>query len=120
MLKALVVHPEPLVRQYVRACLSASATIVGEAGASQDAAAQIAKTQPDVILADLLLLDETGFQLAHRLREESPGSVTVLLTDAAESALPYLNRVARASGALAVLNYSALSGRSLGALAAYR
>ena len=87
------------VRQYVRTCLGSEATFVGEAAASEDAAAQIAETHPDVVLADLLLLEENGFQLAHRLRCESPGSITVLLTDAAETALPYLNHVGRANGA---------------------
>jgi DNA-binding NarL/FixJ family response regulator len=118
MITALVVHPEPLVRQYIRTCLGSEATFVGEAAASEDAAAQIAETHPDVVLADLLLLEENGFQLAHRLRCESPGSITVLLTDAAETALPYLNRVGRANGARAVLPYAALSERTLGALAA--
>ena len=113
MLRALVVHPEPLVREYVRACLAQTATVVGEAVASQDAAAQIAETRPDVVLADLLLLEETGFQLAHRLRCEAPDSVTVLLTDAADAALPYLNQVARASGAAGVLRYAALSDETL-------
>jgi CheY-like chemotaxis protein len=117
MFKALVVHPEPLVREYVRTCLP-PATVVAEAAASQDAASRIAQAQPDVVLADLLLLEETGFQLARRLRAEAPGAVTVLLTDAADSTLPYLNQVARASGALAVLPYAALSERALGALAA--
>ena len=117
MLRALILHPEPLVRRYVRSCLGRQVTVVAEAAATSDATARIAETQPDVVFADLLLGEETGFQLAHRLRDEAPGSITVLLTDAASAALPYLNQVARASGAARVLPYAALSDAAL-ALAA--
>lgn len=112
MLRALILHPEPLVRRYVRTCLNGQVTVVGEAGTTSDVQTCIAETQPDIVFADLLMENETGFQLAHRLREETPESVTVLLTDAAESALPYLNRVARASGAARVLPYAALSNET--------
>ena len=113
MLRALILHPEPLVRRYVRTCLSREVTVVAEAGAASDASACIAETHPDVVIADLLLGEETGFQLAHRLRDEAPGSVTVLLTDAADAALPYLNQIARANGAAQVLPYAALSDAAL-------
>jgi CheY-like chemotaxis protein len=113
MLRAVVLHPEPLVRRYVRTCLSPHVTVVAEAEGASDASARIAETHPDIVFADLLMKGETGFQLAHRLREEAPGSVTVLLTDAAVTALPYLNQVARASGAARVLPYAALSDAAL-------
>ena len=118
MLRALILHPEPLVRRYVQSCLVREVTVVAEAATAGDASARIAETLPDVVFADLLLQGETGFQLAHRLREEVPGSVTVLLTDAAETALPYLNRVARANGAAGVLPYAALADGAFSSLAA--
>ena len=118
MLRALILHPEPLVRRYVQARLASEVTVVGEAATSADAAAQIAETRPDLVLADLLLDGEHGFQLAFRLRCEQPGSVTVLLTDAADEALPYLNRIARENGAAGVLRYGSLSDAALYSLAA--
>ena len=118
MLRALILHPEPLVRRYVQSCLLKDVTVVAEGDTAGDASARIAETHPDIVIADLLMQGETGFQLAHRLRDESPDSVTVLLTDAAEAALPYLNQVARASGEAGVLPYAALSNEALYSLAA--
>lgn len=117
MLRVLVLHPNPLSRRYLRACLGEDVTVVAEASSSCDVLDKIAETRPDVVLADLLLSDETGFQLAARLRCEAPGTVTVLLTDAGRSALRYLDGVARANGAAGVLPYASLSGDALISLA---
>jgi CheY-like chemotaxis protein len=55
-------------------------TVAGVASTSADALRQAEALRPDVVLADIFLGEESGFDLARRLARENPnGGVTVIL-----------------------------------------
>jgi DNA-binding NarL/FixJ family response regulator len=54
-------------------------TVVGVATNGPDALARARELHPDVVLVDILLGDETGFDVARRLVEENPDGLKVIL-----------------------------------------
>lgn len=55
-------------------------TVVGIASAIADALRQARELRPDVVLVDVVLGRENGFDLAQRLDETDSGDTTVILT----------------------------------------
>ena len=61
-------------------------TVVGVASDAADAHALVAQLMPDVILVDILLGDESGFDLARSLAaEHDPGPAVILISTHAEA-----------------------------------
>jgi two-component system, NarL family, nitrate/nitrite response regulator NarL len=54
-------------------------TVVGVASSSAEAIRQARELRPDVILVDIMLGRESGFDLARRLAETDSGDFTVIL-----------------------------------------
>ncbi len=68
-LRALIVDDERLARRTLRSTLAArdDVAVVGEAGSVEAAAALIRETTPDVVLLDIQMRRETGFDLLDRI-----------------------------------------------------
>jgi len=68
-LQVLIVDDERLARRSVRSALDAvdDATVAGEAGSVDAAAEQIRTEDPDVVLLDVQMRGETGFDLLDRI-----------------------------------------------------
>jgi DNA-binding NarL/FixJ family response regulator len=84
--------------------------LVGEAGDAEAALALVREADPDMVLVDVRMPGMDGIELASRLRDEDPTRVIVL----ASSTYPHeLSRLARASGAAALLQKHWLTPRLL-------
>ena len=60
--------------------------VVGDASAIADALVAVESTRPDVVLADISLGDESGFDLARRLAATGTGApLVVLISTSAEA-----------------------------------
>ena len=68
-LRVLIVDDERLARRSVRSALDdvEDAAVAGEAGSVDAAAEQIHTSEPDVVLLDVQMRGETGFDLLDRL-----------------------------------------------------
>lgn len=71
VLRVLIVDDERLARQAIRSALSEieGATVVGEAGSIDAAVEQIRSEPPDVVLLDVQMRRETGFDLFEQIDE---------------------------------------------------
>ena len=97
--RVLIVDDHPLVRAGLdQALTKAGFTICAHAASKNEAIAQIAHTNPDLILLDLNLPDGSGFEVANWAREISDdiGIVILTLNDAPEFLIAAL--AARVSG----------------------
>jgi len=70
--KILIVEDNPVTRKLVRAALTRDGFVVEESASAQGAIQAIIKTQPDLVLQDLVLPDMSGYELLNRLRA-TPG-----------------------------------------------
>src|SRR5262245_54594221 len=68
-LRVLIVDDEALARERTRRMLAelADVTVVGEAGAADEARRRIAELEPDLILLDIQMPGEDGFALLQSL-----------------------------------------------------
>ena len=97
--RVLIVDDHPIVRAGLEAALvEANFIICAVAASKNEAIAQIARTNPDLILLDLNLPDGSGFEVANWARQISSqiGIVILTLNDAPELLLAAL--AAQASG----------------------
>ena len=97
--RVLIVDDHPIVRAGLeQALLKANFTICAVAASKNEAIAQIARTNPNLILLDLNLPDGSGFEVANWARGVSDeiGIVILTLNDAPELLLAAL--AARVSG----------------------
>jgi two-component system LytT family response regulator len=71
VLRVLIVDDERLARQAIRSALDEleAATVVGEAGSIDAATEQIRSEEPDVVLLDVQMRRETGFDLLDQIDE---------------------------------------------------
>ena len=72
MPKILIVEDNPVTRKLVRAALTLDGFVVEESASGQEAIQAIVRTQPDLVLQDLVLPDMSGYELLNRLRA-TPG-----------------------------------------------
>jgi DNA-binding NarL/FixJ family response regulator len=84
--------------------------LVGEAGDGEAALAVVRDADPDMVLLDVRMPGMDGIELASRLRDEDPTRVVVL---ASTSCPQELSRLARASGAAALVHKHWLTPRLL-------
>jgi len=97
--RVLIVDDHPIVRAGLEAALiKANFTVCAHAASKNEAIAQIAHTNPDLILLDLNLPDGSGFEVANWARgiSDEVGIVILTLNDAPELLLTALS--ARVSG----------------------
>jgi DNA-binding LytR/AlgR family response regulator len=77
-IRALIVDDEPIARQVLREELEGfdDVAVAGEASSGEEALAQIARLQPDLVLLDLQMPGLSGFDVIHRL---PPGALPVIV-----------------------------------------
>ncbi len=82
MIRILIVDDHAIVRKGIRALLTESSgfEIVAEASDGQEALLAVAKTQPDVILMDLLMPVMDGIEATRRITSQQPGARILVLT----------------------------------------
>jgi DNA-binding NarL/FixJ family response regulator len=80
--RALIVDDHPVVREGLRAVLSAEAdlAVVGECGSGEEAVRLAVSLRPDVVLMDLRLPGIDGVEATARVVEAGAGHVLVLTT----------------------------------------
>lgn len=98
MTRIYLLEDHAIMRDGVRAVLeSAGYEVVGESANPQQAAADIARLQPDVLLLDLNLQGKSGMELLAQLKQRKASVRTLVLT---MSALPHNAVEAMRLGAL--------------------
>jgi DNA-binding LytR/AlgR family response regulator len=77
-IRALIVDDEPIARQVLREELESfdDVAVAGEASSGEEALAQIARLQPDLVLLDLQMPGLSGFDVIHRL---PPGALPAIV-----------------------------------------
>jgi len=82
MTRLLIVDDHPLVREGLKARLSAQPEIevVGEAGNADETMAQVAQSQPDLVLMDVGMKEINGIDLTRRLLADRPGLLVLMLS----------------------------------------
>ena len=89
-------------------------TVVATASNSADAIRQARQLRPDVVLVDIMLGSESGFDLARELAQSNAGSpAIILISTRAESDLAGLVREAPAAGFVPKAELSASAIRRL-------
>jgi DNA-binding NarL/FixJ family response regulator len=80
--KILIVDDHEMVREGVRALLSREPAweVCGEASSGREALALSLKTQPDVVIMDLLIPDLNGMDAARQLRKMIPSAAVLILS----------------------------------------
>ena len=89
--------------------------VVGTARTSAEALRQVTELQPDVVLVDINLGDESGFELARQIVERFPrlSAGVVLISTRPERDFGGLIKVSPAAGFIAKLQLSARAVREL-------
>jgi DNA-binding NarL/FixJ family response regulator len=81
-IRVLVVDDHPLVREGISLLLSkeSSITVVGQAGNGEDALSECAHLSPDVVMLDVSLPDESGIDLARRIKAQRSSTRILFLS----------------------------------------
>jgi DNA-binding NarL/FixJ family response regulator len=78
--RCLIVDDNPgFLETASRVLTGGGMTVVGTAGTGAEALAKARETRPDIVLVDIMLASESGFDLAQQLVEELESSVKVVL-----------------------------------------
>jgi DNA-binding NarL/FixJ family response regulator len=86
-LRVLIVDDSSSFLQIARVILERQGlSVVGVASSVGEGLTQAEQLRPDVVLVDVVLADESGFELARRLRERQPsgGPAAILISTHAE------------------------------------
>jgi two-component system, NarL family, response regulator LiaR len=88
-IRVLVVDDHTMVRRGLATFLKVfdDLELAGEAADGQEAIQLCAKTQPDVVLMDMVMLDMDGATATHLIREQSPSIQVIALTSFKEEGL---------------------------------
>jgi CheY-like chemotaxis protein len=112
MLQCLIVDDSTRFLEVARAVLERDGiAVVGVASNGQEALEAAAVLRPDVMLVDIDLGGESGFELAERLAQQSGGALPVILISA-HAGEDYADLVA-ASPAVGFVPKTSLSGRAV-------
>ncbi|WP_009478441.1 LytTR family DNA-binding domain-containing protein [Rhodococcus sp. JVH1] len=113
-LRCLIVDDNPRFSDTARRLLEQQGiTVVGTASNTADAVRSAVELQPDVILVDVELGAESGFELAERLDDEVHPSAVILISTHAEQDLAELISVSPAVGFVSKSDLSAAAVRDL-------
>ncbi len=104
MIRVLVVDDSPTCRRAIRTALESDPHILvlGEAGTGREAMAAIERSDPDLVTMDLMLGDESGFDVTREIMSRWPRPI--LIVTAADTSNPDLLYRALANGALDVVS----------------
>jgi NarL family two-component system response regulator LiaR len=82
LITVLIVDDHKVVRQGVRAFMDTQPdiTVVGEAGAGEEAIALAAEHAPDVVIVDLVMPGMDGVEVTRRVKQVSPRTQVIVLT----------------------------------------
>ena len=109
-LRCLIVDDNPGFREAARSMLESDAIeVVGEASNAADARALVAELRPAVVLVDIDLGEENGFDLAQALAREDHTSLILIST---HSEVDFADLIA-ASPAVGFIAKSELSARAV-------
>ena len=112
--RCLIVDDNPRFLRAARTLLEREGlTISGVATTSADALQQAATLKPDVVLVDVSLGDESGFELAQRLVADHAHGAVILISTRSEGELAEAIGLSPAAGFLAKSDLSAEAIRGL-------
>lgn len=85
-IRLLIIDDSPLIRAGLRAVLedNRDVAIVGEAGTAADGLAAVFAHEPDVVLLDLRLPDQSGLEACRQILRRRPGTRVLILTSSAD------------------------------------
>ena len=113
-IRCLIVDDNPAFLESARRLLASEGVeIVGTASTCADAIALAAETEPDVVLVDVELGDEDGFDLARRLARSAAATTVILISTYPEADVVDLMASNPAAGFIAK---SSLSARAVEAM----
>lgn len=80
--RVLIVDDHPVVRQGIKSLLSSydSFLVVGEAATSQAALSQFKEQQPDVVLLDIRLANDSGLEVLDLILDDDPEARVLMLS----------------------------------------
>jgi two-component system, NarL family, nitrate/nitrite response regulator NarL len=108
LIRCLLVDDSEVFLSSARSLLAQQGvTVVGTASESAEALRMAAALRPDVILVDVTLGDENGFDLARRLVESNRGKTVIMISARDESDYADLVEESPAAGFLAKVELSA-------------
>ncbi len=101
-IRILIVDDHEVVREGLRALLNRKEglAVVGEAGNVEQAIAEAAKTEPDVIIMDVRLPDGSGIEACREIRQARPQTKVIMLTSYADEDAVFASILAGAAGYL--------------------
>jgi DNA-binding NarL/FixJ family response regulator len=107
-MRCLIVDDNELFLEAARALLEREGVaVLGVAMTTAEALAEAERLRPDVILVDISLGPESGFNLARRLAENDHGATVVLISTCAEEDVTDLVADSPATGFVAKSDLSA-------------
>ena len=112
MLRVLLADDHDEFREWLRSLLQASGEFrfVGEASTGTEAIRLAGFLKPDLVIADICMPDQNGFQVARHLKRHLPGIKVILASTDDE---PVYARLAKAEGALAFMPKARLDRNAL-------
>ena len=98
--RILIVDDHEVVREGLRALLARREgfEVVGQAGTVEQAIAEAARTEPDVIVMDVRLPDGSGIEACREIREVRPETKVIMLTSYADDDAVFASILAGAAG----------------------
>ena len=114
-LRVLIVDDNEQFLDVARSSLNGEFEVVGTASSTADALRQAGELRPNVVLVDIALGDESGFELVARLVDEFPelGMRIVMISTRSEE--DYLDLI-ESSAAVGFISKSRLSAQTVQAL----
>jgi DNA-binding NarL/FixJ family response regulator len=115
-LRCVIVDDSPEVLRAASELLEGEGiAVVGVAATGEQAAILMEELKPDVVLVDIVLGPESGFDLARRLEHtrDGPGSRTILISTHDEADFAHLIEASPAVGFLPKSELSAMSIRRI-------
>ncbi len=98
--RILLVDDHEVVREGLRALLARREgfEVVGQAGTVEQAIAEAARSEPDVIVMDVRLPDGSGIEACREIRETRPETKVIMLTSYADDDAVFASILAGAAG----------------------
>jgi CheY-like chemotaxis protein len=113
MLRCLIVDDNPRFQDAARALLERQGvTVVDVVSTGAEALQRAAELRPDVVLVDINLGAESGFEVARRLHRDSDGTPVRLILISTQAEQDYADLIAE-SPAVGFLSKSALSATAV-------